>query len=130
MHGMDFEGYSVETMLSDKLKVFSERKLLRRVKDLHDINAISNLKNYNMNTLVETFINKHNKLETSEIFGIVIDNVEDIRYAYNKLKGIKNKKDFELIYNDVLEFTIPIYHAILTDKNLDIIWNCNERVWE
>lgn len=101
--GIAINGASLSKMLSDKIYAVSIGNVCRRTKDILDIYVIS-------------FVTEINKDELYQIWresGRVLGNFEayktkfsELREAYDKMKGIKNKPDFIKVYSrvsDVIE---------------------------
>lgn len=119
---------NVETMLCDKLRVFSKRDIFRRIKDLRDIYTISKLKKFKMEDITTTYVYKHGQV-AKEIFSLDLANVKELSHAYSNLKGIKLEIPFKEVYENVTCFTVPIFHSILTGTNNHLLWDNKSGVW-
>ena len=50
---------------------------------------------------------------------------EDVEHAYNKLRGVLGKPDFNDTYDHLNLFIKPF-----ANKNLGLQWNCKNKSWE
>lgn len=126
---MDFEGYSVESILVDKLHVLASRKIFRRSKDIYDIYVISKLRSVDLQSVVTSYESKYGKERIGIVFGLDMENLDNLEQAYNKLRGIENKPKFIEIYKTVSEFALPIYTYIGKSDTPNLSWCTTIRKW-
>lgn len=121
-------GYSMESMLADKLKVFYSKKIYRRSKDLYDLYLLSVAKNFKLIATKSVILDKWENTVFPEM-PLHSANLDDLKYAYNKLSGIGDKLEFEEIYKKVFEFTTPLIGFIFSKAADDLQWDANKREW-
>lgn len=126
---MDFEDYSVESILVDKLHVLASRKIFRRSKDIYDIYVISKLRSVDLQSVVTSYESKYGKERIGIVFGLDMENLDNLEQAYNKLRGIENKPKFIEIYKTVSEFALPIYTYIGKSDTPNLSWCTTIRKW-
>lgn len=94
-----FTGVVMEEMLSDKISVLSSPQIMRRTKDLLDVYAITKSIPYDRVKLLcrlsERDLGDFSTLRTRK---------EDLRHGYEKLRGVINKPDFDLVYETVSDY--------------------------
>lgn len=96
--GATIEGASLSKMLSDKLYAISGDNVCRRIKDVLDIYVMSFITKINADELYQIW------KETGRELGDFVayrTHFAEIGEAYDKMKGIKNKPDFNEVYNQV-----------------------------
>lgn len=98
MHGITFRGSAIEEMLADKITAVSTRNIFRRTKDILDIYAIDKYIAYDKNKLIKC-LSKRNIGSFTEF----TSNKDMIEHAYNKLRGIENKPEFNTVYQHVIQ---------------------------
>ncbi|MFB5762043.1 hypothetical protein [Paenibacillus medicaginis] len=118
-------GFSIETMIADKVAVFLSQKIYRRAKDLYDLYILSYAKDYHMRNLLSDIQHKGNKNEAYHI----ADN-DQLEHAYNKLEGIIKKPDFETVMARVVLFVYPIGEALKAEEpDLFLVWFTERGEW-
>ena len=115
---LGINSYDCETMLVDKINAVSSQKIFRRIKDLYDICAISQLKNYSSADIL-----KHIEVKRPEFFTdgknmLVPENIDNLEHAYSQYRGISMKPKFELVLNLCINFLEPFYLRIE-----NVVWN-------
>lgn len=93
-----FWGTTVDKILADKISSISSDKIIRRVKDILDVYALSFCTNYTTSQIIEVMNNTNRFLGDFEYFQ---KNKDKLKYAYDKLQGVQNKVDFESVYEKV-----------------------------
>lgn len=99
INGNSFQGIAMEQVLCDKISVLSSPQIMRRTKDLLDVYAITQTIPYNKESLID-LLSKQNLGDFSTLYKCK----PDIQHAYNKLKGVTNKPEFEDVYNTVYDY--------------------------
>jgi hypothetical protein len=120
---VSIRGVLANEILADKITVLSKRLVFRRAKDLIDVYALAHC--------VE--------VRTSEIFGvlerkaIVLDEYtelltrrDDVEHAYDSLKGIEGKPDFDAVYPYLTAFVQPFAEKDETPR----FWNSSTMTWD
>ena len=125
--------YSVYGILSDKLKVLSERKLCRRIKDLIDVYYISTTMCIDFKVLVDAILFKYKEEILGNLnpcFVLDLENYDQIKYAYDKYDiGDIKKEDFEVVYAVVVYFVSPVYEFLLDRELCYSSWSKEELLW-
>lgn len=85
-------------MLSDKIYAISGGNVCRRTKDVLDIYVISFITKINIDELYQIWEETGRKLGN---FAEFKTQFFELKEAYDKLKGIKNKPEFMEVYNRV-----------------------------
>lgn len=122
-------GFTVPTMLVDKISVFCSEKIYRRSKDMYDLFLISYMKDFIMKRLLAEM---SNKLEFSKGVPdtIHIANLDKLEHAYSRLMGIPDKPDFDLVYKRVTNFIYPIVECLLSgDLEKGDVWLSEKGKW-
>ncbi len=89
---------SISKMLSDKIYAISGGNVCRRIKDVLDIYVISFITKINIDELYQIWEETGRKLGN---FAEFKTQFFELKEAYDKLKGIKNKPEFMEVYNRV-----------------------------
>lgn len=100
VNGVSIEGASLSKMLSDKIYAISGENVCRRVKDVLDIYVISFVTQIDTDELYQIW--KETGRELGD-FKAYKTHCKELNEAYNKMKGIKNKPDFNEVYDQVSE---------------------------
>ena len=119
-----FRGSSVNKILADKISAVSTEKVFRRAKDVVDIYALSSCVSFDFNE-----INRIAK-ESGRTFGDFSDFMtrrEELEHAYQKLKRIVHKPNFNDVYEVVKTVLTPF---IEKQKNNFSIWSPVSEKWE
>lgn len=85
---------SIEKIFADKLSSLSSEHIFRRVKDILDIYLI--IQSHGINTKKINEILEYDNRTLGD-FQTMLTNKELIRNSYNKLKGITNRPDFDIV---------------------------------
>lgn len=92
------KGASLSKMLSDKIYVISSGNVCRRTKDILDIYVMSFIMEIDTDELHQIWN------ESGRVLGDFKEyktRISELKKAYDKMKGIKNKPDFIEVYNRV-----------------------------
>ena len=98
MNGVSINGASLTKMLSDKIYAISGERVCRRMKDVLDIYVMSFITEINTDELHQIWKESGRVLGNFETYKIKFS---EIKEAYDKMKGIKNKPDFIKVYSRV-----------------------------
>ncbi len=96
--GASINGASLSKMLSDKIYAISTGNVCRRTKDILDIYVMSFITEINTDELHQIWKESGRVLGNFETYKIKFS---EIKEAYDKMKGIKNKPDFIKVYSRV-----------------------------
>ena len=94
---------SIEKMLADKLFALSGPRVFRRGKDILDVYLIISDNKINLDKVLEILEYDNRKLDN---FKTMLDNKEVMQKAYDSLKGITNKPDFEEVWDKVMNYLV------------------------
>ena len=103
VNGVSINGASVLKMLSDKVYAISGEQVCRRMKDILDIYVLSFITEIDAGEMYRIWEETGRKPGNFEIFRT---KSAELKEAYDKMKGVKNKPDFIDVYtrvNDVIE---------------------------
>lgn len=107
VNGIRINGASLSKMLSDKIYAISDKTVCRRMKDVLDIYVISFITDIDTEELHQIWRETGRKLGDFEAYQTQF---LELKEAYDKLKGIKNKPNFQEVYDRVrdvvYQFTI------------------------
>ena len=109
-------------ILADKICVLSSRKIFRRAKDLVDIYALAHCVEVRTSEIYESHERNGRILGSFTEFNTRKD---DLNHAYQKLRGIENKPQFEDVYQYVSKFVQPFGLDCMVDK----VWNPQRSNW-
>lgn len=122
--GVVFAGASINKIYADKVSAISSKKVFRRSKDIYDLFLLSRLEGYGLMEI--NTICKYQGNNIGDFFEF-LNNVSDINHAYNKLRGIINKPEFETLYGRVRDFCVPF--IVGSYKNCNGYWNPKDSMW-
>lgn len=117
------KGVLANEILADKIIVLSGRLVFRRAKDLIDVYALSHCIEVRTSEIFEVI--KSKQLELGE-FAEFLTRRNDVEHAFNKLKRIEDKPQFDNIYSYLTRFICPFAQK---DKTAQI-WNAGKQRWD
>lgn len=95
VNGISINGASLSKMLSDKIYAISGENVCRRMKDVLDIYIISFITEIDVDELHQIWKETGRKIGNFEAYRT---KSAELKEAYDKMKGIKNKPDFFEVY--------------------------------
>lgn len=98
VNGVTINGASISKMLSDKIYAISGENVCRRLKDVLDIYIISFITEIDVDELHRIWKETGRDLGNFEAYK---SKFAELKEAYDKMKGIKNKPDFYEVYDRV-----------------------------
>lgn len=98
VNGVSIKGASLSKMLSDKIYVISSGNVCRRTKDVLDIYVMSFIMDIDVDELYQIWKESGRELGNFETYKTKFS---ELKEAYDKMKGIKNKPDFIEVYSRV-----------------------------
>lgn len=114
--GAEFVGSSLARILADKLATTSQRVVLRRCKDVYDLYLLSHLSGFSIREIREI----HNALGVvMGDFEVFLTRIDELHHAYDKLRGIDDKPDFDIVYNATMRFIRPFIDGV----SKELFWN-------
>lgn len=119
---LTIKGVLPNEILADKISVISGKKIFRRTKDLVDIYALGHCVEIKTSEIYAS--HQRNGRVLGEFIEF-LNRVDDLSHAYQKLRGINNKPDFNKIYQYLLQFVAPFLECSQADK----IWSPQNTVW-
>jgi len=109
--------YSLEAMLADKISAAYSQKIFRRIKDLYDIAAISKVKYFISDDIIDIMERKRPETFDTAIDMIIPENYDMLYHAFIKNSGIRDKIEFSEMCNTVRTFCTPILN-----RHRGLIW--------
>lgn len=123
-NGVTFIGASKEKIFVDKISAISSRTLFRRAKDIYDLYLLSMLEGYYVREI--NYVLERSGRRLSE-FSEFINDIDEIKNAYFKMRGIINPPEFNVMYGRVRDFCSPYITNGYTSGNG--LWNVNAGLW-
>ncbi|EOS25578.1 hypothetical protein C806_01705 [Lachnospiraceae bacterium 3-1] len=111
INDIKFHGIPMEQVLCDKIAVLSSPQIMRRTKDLLDMYAITQVIPYDKQTVIELLSKR--KLGN---FSTLYTQKENIEHAYEKLRGVTNKPEFQQVYESVIHYCKDINNSLTSLK--------------
>lgn len=117
--GIDFMGSHPNKIYADKVTAISTNKVYRRTKDIYDMYLLSFLGGAFSTVDIEEVL-RSSGLELGDFTDFLYDNKleKGIKYAYDKLDGIKNKPDYQVVKTRVETFIQPFIHRETSKKGI------------
>ena len=116
-------GVLPDAVLCDKISVLSGDRVFRRAKDVLDVYALANCLEIHTVDVYNALINSERELGSFEAF---LTRRNDLEHAYNKMRGIAGKPDFEILYLYLGKFLEPFISQDRDPK----VWHGNDAAWE
>ena len=117
-----FQGVTPDNVLSDKISVVSSDRVFRRAKDLVDIYALAHCVTVSTDNIRRIWEYENRVIGTFDGF---TNRKDDLRHAYDKLRRVNNKPEFDVIYSYLVKFLAPFIEA----KTVTLTWNKGENDW-
>lgn len=121
VNGVEFVGASLQKMLADKIQCASTNYIFRRSKDLYDLYLLSIVAGYTTYDVYNIWTSMNKVIGDFDGF---INRVDELKHAYEKMKNIINKPQFETVYERVYTFLNPF----ILKTNINLTWNGNSWV--
>lgn len=119
-------GVMPNEVVADKLSTTSTDAIYKhRAKDLIDLYTLTHCIDVKVEDIYTVLNNKNKELNSFEPF---FTHKPEIEHAYNKLKGIKNKPEFSVVYNYISKFIEPFVDIEKQRKQKH--WNSEKSIWE
>lgn len=115
-------GVNVDEILADKLLCISSDLVYKhRTKDLIDVYALMHCVSIDINDIYNTIQNHNRTIGTFDGF---LNKTNELQHAYDMLRGIERKPNFEKIYCEVKSFLEPFIY-----RKTDMLWDANQKGW-
>jgi hypothetical protein len=108
-----FQGVTPDNVLADKISVIASDKVFRRTKDLIDVYALSHCVSVKTADIHGIW-----KRESRIIgrFDAFCNRQDELRHAYDKLRRIDTKPEFDKIYSCLFKFLQPFIEKDTAQK--------------
>lgn len=117
-------GVLANEILADKICAISGDSVYKhRAKDLIDVYSLSHCSAINAKEIYDTCIKSNRTISTFEAF---YNRYDDVKHAYDKLRGVEGKPDFDRLYKYLSAFIKPF--ALKKFENIS--WNAHRWNWE
>ena len=120
---LTIKGVLPTEILADKISVLSGNKIFRRSKDFIDVYALAHCVEIKT---TDIYASHQRNGRTLGDFSEFHHRINDLNHAYEKLRGIENKPEFENVYQYVNKFIHPFTIDCKTNK----IWNPMSSDWK
>jgi len=118
------KGVLPDEVLADKISVMSRDRIFRRMKDMVDVYALSHCVDVQTKAIFDVCDAKGKNNEIGQ-FDALYNRKPEIEHAYNKLKGVSGKPDFEVIHSYMEKFVQPFAEKDPVNK----VWNSDTQGW-
>lgn len=118
---IEFVGYDLINIVADKTSVLSSNKIFRRTKDFVDMYMILVSNNINKSAVLDVINTKNRQLGNFDDFH---NRIQDLAHAYELLKGVINKPDFDTVYHVLTEYVNGF-----SNSESDLIWDKSQLKW-
>ena len=119
---LTIRGVVPEAVLCDKISVLSGERIFRRCKDLLDVYALANCLEICTDEIYDALEKSGRALGSFEAF---CTRCADLEHAYNKMRGVVGKPDFDEVYAYLGGFLEPF---IMSNRK-SMIWVGNKGSW-
>ena len=119
---LTIKGVLPSEILADKVSVLSTSKIFRRAKDIVDVYALTHCVEV---STTEIYASHERNARVLGDFTEFSNRTKDLNHAYQKLRGIDNKPEFEIIYQHVSKFVRPF----MFEHKMNKIWIPENSEW-
>jgi len=116
-------GVLATEILADKISVLSSKMIFRRAKDLIDVYALTHCVKVCTTEIFEIY--KKNPNREVGAFDEFYNRRNDVKHAYDKLRGVENKPAFDIVYDYIDKFIQPFVNKDVKPRK----WNSNDLIW-
>ena len=117
------KGVLADEIIADKVSsVSSEAVYKHRCKDIVDLYALAHCTEINTTNIAEACERNHRTIKDFDGF---LNHKDEIEHAYNKLKNIRSKPEFEEVYSYLDNFLQPYISKDLSEK----VWKPSQSNW-
>jgi hypothetical protein len=117
-----FRGVTLNSVIGDKISVVSSDKVCRRAKDLIDLYALAHCVTIQRSEMYRLWINENRTVGT---FNAFTKRRDDLELAYEKLRRITAKPNFEELYEYLYTFLTPFIEPTLKAE----VWDSKKGAW-
>ena len=119
---IEFVGYELSNIVADKISVVSSDKIFRRIKDFIDLYSICFGDDIDIDEIYRIVKEKNREIGN---FNALFNRKSEIEHAYDELRRIEPKPDFEYVYKTIIAYCIAFKNK---EKNLK--WNHELLKWQ
>jgi hypothetical protein len=117
-----FRGVTPDSVIADKISVASSDKIFRRSKDLTDLYALAHCVTVKTADIYRILERESRVIGTFDAFK---NRHGDLRHAYEKLRRVDAKPEFDVIFSYLTQFLTPFIEA----KTAALIWDNGKSNW-
>lgn len=107
INDIKIRGNSIDRIFADKVEAISKRKVLRRAKDVYDMFLLSYTSGFRTRSILHILEAHDLELGDFSDFRTNIEGPRGLRHAYNQMRSVDNKPDFDVMYARVMTFLYP-----------------------
>ena len=119
---MNIRGVLPDAVLCDKISVLSGERIFRRAKDVLDVYTLAHCLEIHTSDIYRALDKTEREMGSFEPF---LTRRTDLEHAYDKLRGIIGKPDFDSVYTFLGNFLEPFIAHDRSPK----VWHHNEDLW-
>lgn len=117
------KGVFPNEILADKISVLSSEAIYKyRAKDVLDVYLLSHCVDVNSKEIANVCKMTGRSIQSFDAFK---NKKAEIEHAYNRLRGIEGKPEFNLVYTYLSHFIVPFTQKDIPNK----LWNAKELSW-
>jgi len=117
-----FQGVTPDSVIGDKISVVSSDKVFRRAKDLIDLYALAHCVSVKTDSIRGIWERESRAIGNFDAFA---NRRDDLGHAYEKLRRVDKKPEFDLLYGYLAKFLAPFIEA----GSAALVWNNGENIW-
>jgi len=117
-----FRGVTPDSVIGDKISVVSSDKVFRRAKDLIDLYALAHCVSVKTDSIRGIWERESRAIGNFDAFA---NRRDDLGHAYEKLRRVDKKPEFDLLYGYLAKFLAPFIEA----GSAALVWNNGENIW-
>ncbi|MCD7741484.1 MAG: nucleotidyl transferase AbiEii/AbiGii toxin family protein [Ruminococcus sp.] len=120
---ISFSGVLPSEIIADKIVVSSSPLIYKhRAKDMIDLYALTHCVDV---SLIETLTICKQKGNSIQDFDGFRNHRAETEHAYDKLRGVEGKPDFQVVYGHLTNFLMPF----MNDIDRSLVWSCGRGEW-
>jgi hypothetical protein len=117
-----FRGVTPDNVIADKISVVASDKVFRRSKDLIDLYALAHCITVKTTDIRGIWERESRIIDT---FNAFTSRQSELRHAYEKLRRVNTKPEFDELYGYLTQFLTPF----IDTNPLSLIWNNEKCNW-
>jgi hypothetical protein len=107
INGVEFYGSTTAKIITDKIIAVSSKVVRRRTKDIYDLFLLSGFEGVTIHDIDSIIPTCKNQLGDFDIFRNGVEGKNGLRYGYDKLEGVFNKPNFDIVYKAATSICRP-----------------------